>query len=177
MRLCFLTVLFASASEATATWRFTNFVLYCILLYGQTWVLLVFLQRTHMAQLAKFILFWTKLYISTSPVILAYLYRPTIVLLWSRSSGFPAYRSQPSVLIHHRPAAAAGRRHRTQPARYCNTHRRSADTIRYDTIPDAILTCVRKPTWVSLIYRTEPTTKRCKNRRKKQKVENRCAQK
>jgi len=30
--------------------------------------------------------------------------------------------------------------------------------IRYDTIPDAILMCARKPTWVSLIYRTEPTT-------------------
>ena len=30
LRLCFLTVLFASASEATATRRFTNFVLYCI---------------------------------------------------------------------------------------------------------------------------------------------------
>jgi len=31
LRLCFLTVLFASASEATVTWRrFTNFVLYCI---------------------------------------------------------------------------------------------------------------------------------------------------
>jgi len=30
LRLCFLPVLFASASEATATWRFTNFVLYCI---------------------------------------------------------------------------------------------------------------------------------------------------
>jgi len=27
--ICFLTVLFASASEATATWRFTNFVLNC----------------------------------------------------------------------------------------------------------------------------------------------------
>ena len=33
------------------------------------------------------------------------------------------------------------------------------DTIRYDTIRDVILTCTRKPTWVSLIYRTEPTTK------------------
>jgi len=32
LRLCFLTVLFASASEATATWRFTNFGLYCIVL-------------------------------------------------------------------------------------------------------------------------------------------------
>ena len=29
----------------------------------------------------------------------------------------------------------------------------------YDTIRDAILTCARKPTRVSLIYRTEPTTK------------------
>jgi len=40
------------------------------------------------------------------------------------------------------------------------------DTIRYDTIRDAILTCALKPTWVSLIYRTEPTTKKCKNRKK-----------
>jgi len=30
--------------------------------------------------------------------------------------------------------------------------------VRYDTIRDAILTCARKPTRVSLIYRTEPTT-------------------
>ena len=42
-----------------------------------------------------------------------------------------------------------------------------ARVIRYDTIRDAILTCARKPTWVSLIYRTEPTTKKCKNRRTK----------
>jgi len=35
-----------------------------------------------------------------------------------------------------------------------------------DTIRDAILTCARKPTWVGLIYRTEPTTKNCKNREK-----------
>ena len=40
-------------------------------------------------------------------------------------------------------------------------------TIRYDTIRDVILTCARKPTWVSLIYRTEPTTKKCKNRKTK----------
>jgi len=33
-------------------------------------------------------------------------------------------------------------------------------TIRYDTIRDAILTCARKPTKVSLIYRTGPTTKK-----------------
>ena len=38
---------------------------------------------------------------------------------------------------------------------------------RYDTIRDAILTCARKPTWVSLIYRTEPTTKKSKNRKTK----------
>ena len=37
--------------------------------------------------------------------------------------------------------------------------------IRYDTIRDAILTCARKPTRVSLIYRTEPTTKKCRNRK------------
>ena len=37
----------------------------------------------------------------------------------------------------------------------------------YDTIRDAILTCARKPTWVSLIYRTEPTTKKCKNKKNK----------
>ena len=35
------------------------------------------------------------------------------------------------------------------------------------TIRDAILTCARKPTWVSFICRTEPTTKKCKNRKTK----------
>jgi len=35
-------------------------------------------------------------------------------------------------------------------------------TTRYDTIRDAILTCARKPTSVSLIYRTETTTENCK---------------
>jgi len=39
--------------------------------------------------------------------------------------------------------------------------------LMYDTIRDAILTCARKPSWVSLIYRTEPTTKKCKNRKTK----------
>ena len=47
-------------------------------------------------------------------------------------------------------------------ANYCT----SLHTIRYDTIRDAILTCARKPTEVSLIYRTEPTTKKFKNRKK-----------
>jgi len=39
-------------------------------------------------------------------------------------------------------------------------------TIRH-TIRDAILTCARKPTRVSLIYRTEPTTKKCKTEKVK----------
>jgi len=50
------------------------------------------------------------------------------------------------------------------------------DTIRYDTIRDAILTCARKPTWVSWIYRTEPTTKKCKTE-KKLKIKSGYAQK
>ena len=47
-----------------------------------------------------------------------------------------------------------------------NNNRGAVD---YDTIRDAILTCARKPTWVSLIYRTEPTTKKCKTERLKSK--------
>jgi len=43
----------------------------------------------------------------------------------------------------------------------------STGSLRYDTIRDAILTCARKPTRVSLIYRAEPTTKKCKNRKTK----------
>jgi len=39
----------------------------------------------------------------------------------------------------------------------------------YDTIRDAILTCSRKPICVSLIYRTEPTTKKCKTEKVKSK--------
>jgi len=37
--------------------------------------------------------------------------------------------------------------------------------LRYDS-RCYILTCARKPTSVILIYRTEPTTKKCKNRKK-----------
>jgi len=44
-------------------------------------------------------------------------------------------------------------RRRHSRRRYCSC---------YDTIRDATLTCARKLTWVSLIYRTEPTTKKCK---------------
>ena len=43
------------------------------------------------------------------------------------------------------------------------------DTIRYDTIRDAILTCARKPTWLGLIYPTETTTKNCKTEKLKSK--------
>jgi len=42
-------------------------------------------------------------------------------------------------------------------------------SLRYDTIRDAILTCARKPTWIGLIYRTEPTTKNCKTEKLKSK--------
>jgi len=41
-------------------------------------------------------------------------------------------------------------------------------TIQYNTIRDAILTCARKSTWVSLIYCTE-TTKNCKTEKLKSK--------
>ena len=37
----------------------------------------------------------------------------------------------------------------------------------YDTIRDAILTCVQKLTWVSLIYRKEPTIKKWKTEKTK----------
>jgi len=37
----------------------------------------------------------------------------------------------------------------------------------YDTIRDAILTCAPKPTRVSLIYRTEPTTEKWKTEKTK----------
>ena len=43
----------------------------------------------------------------------------------------------------------------------------SQATIRYDTIRDDILTCARKLTRVSLIHRTEPTSKNGKNRKTK----------
>ena len=41
------------------------------------------------------------------------------------------------------------------------------DTIRYDTIRDAILTCAEKLTRGSLIYRTEPKTKKVENGQKR----------
>jgi len=50
------------------------------------------------------------------------------------------------------------------------TPHRVTDTIRYDTIRDDILTCAQKPTRVSLIYRTGPTTKKWKNRKTEKKI-------
>ena len=40
------------------------------------------------------------------------------------------------------------------------------NTIRCDMVRDAILTCVQKLTRVSLIYRTETITKKCKTEKK-----------
>jgi len=45
------------------------------------------------------------------------------------------------------------------------------DVYHHDTIRDAILTRAPKPTRVSLIYRTEPTTKKWTKKRKSKKVE------
>ena len=42
------------------------------------------------------------------------------------------------------------------------TTRPTSHPIRYDTILDAISTCAEKLTQVSLIYRTEPTSKKGK---------------
>ena len=48
-------------------------------------------------------------------------------------------------------------------------HKNKKDMIRYDTLQDAVLTCARKPIWVSSIYHTEPTTKKCKTEKLKSK--------
>jgi len=48
--------------------------------------------------------------------------------------------------------------------------------LRYDTIRDAVLTCARKPTRFSLIYRTEPTTKKCKNRKQTKSRKQMCSE-
>ena len=51
-------------------------------------------------------------------------------------------------------------RHARQPAVQCMWP--AGRAVYYDTMRDAIFTCARKPTWVSLIYRTETTSKKCK---------------
>jgi len=48
--------------------------------------------------------------------------------------------------------------------------RRLKSRLRYDTTQDVILTCARKPTRVSLIYRTGPTTKKRKTEKLKRKT-------
>jgi len=48
-------------------------------------------------------------------------------------------------------------------------------TMRYD-IRDAILTCAQKPTRVSFIYRTEPTTKKWKTETLKSKKKRMCSE-
>ena len=60
---------------------------------------------------------------------------------------------------------------RTIASTHCRLHSRHS-TIQYEiryTIREAILTCAGKPTRVSLIYRTEPTTKKCKTEKVKSK--------
>jgi len=54
----------------------------------------------------------------------------------------------------------AGRRHEVDWLQFTN---------HYDTTRDAILTCARKPTRVSLTYRTETTIKNCKTEKLKSK--------
>ena len=49
-------------------------------------------------------------------------------------------------------------RESNQQSSYCCTTRNLCSAIRYDRIRDATLTCARKLTRVSLIYRTELTT-------------------
>jgi len=60
------------------------------------------------------------------------------------------------------------RQHRNFVLSLRRTNSRCVSTksdVRYDT--RCYLTCARKPTWVSLIYRTEPTTKKCKTEKLK----------
>ena len=77
---------------------------------------------------------------------------------WARFAlGFVAHF--PAVVQMSRPVHAMG-----------NDPREFAHSVN-DTIRDAILTCARKPTWVSLIYRTETTTKRCKTEKLKRETD------
>jgi len=64
-------------------------------------------------------------------------------------------------------ARTDGRTENIQPPAESLGWKREGTTTatRYDTIRDAILTCARKPTRVSLIYRTEPTSKKWKQKK------------
>ena len=78
----------------------------------------------------------------------------------------PGGRAAQCPLDDHAASGSGGRvLMRSQVARGKSARRQWHTRIRYDTIRDAILRCARKPTWVSLIYRTQPTTKKCKNRK------------
>jgi len=74
------------------------------------------------------------------------------------------YITVPSTV--HWPAAE--RRHVQTPANICLhlTWMNQNTSIRYNT-RCYFNVCARKPTWVSLIYRTEPTTKKCKTEKLK----------
>jgi len=86
--------------------------------------------------------------------------------LCSLLQNVPPYltNSSPSVPVGHVPTFVRYRRRKTSHCRGC-----ASRSIRYDTIRDAVLTCARKPTWVSLTYRTETTTKRFKTEKLKSK--------
>jgi len=58
----------------------------------------------------------------------------------------------------------------------CDFYTLLGDTIRYDTTRDAILTCARKLTRVSLVYRTEPTTKSGKQKKTKKQKNRICSE-
>ena len=81
---------------------------------------------------------------------------------------WPSWLTYSGWLTHisgHPSAAGQAQDRESSPAR----DRRSTTVPRHHTIRDAILVCARKPTWVSLIYRTEPTTKKCKTKKLKSK--------
>jgi len=108
-----------------------------------------------------------------------FLHLRTVECTWFQWACAVPPRSQSSVFWYSSPArlsAYSGTGDAISQSSSSSLHFSTYSQVRYDTIRDAILTCARKPTWVSLIYRTEPTTKKCKNR-KKLKVENRYAQK
>jgi len=77
-----------------------------------------------------------------------------IIIFWEDESSYPILNPTP-------PLSSK------KSSRICVNLTSGADTIRYDTIRGAILTFARKPTRVSLIYRTEPTTEKCKTEKTK----------
>jgi len=71
------------------------------------------------------------------------------------------------VSVHLTRSALSGCADQTSAARLLHrvSHHWLQQRRENDTIRDAILTCTRKPTWVGLTYCTEPTIKKCKNRK------------